>query len=116
MIFFIIIFLFQNPPESPKSNRINYKLKAYNGLMVIEKTGELRRYVVDNNATKINESLRSYLPDSISRAVVIFSSTNNLTSEPSLSTVNESISVSYFLAGDVDDFKPREVRVYMWGY
>ena len=116
MVFFIIIFLFQNPSESSESNRINYKLKAYNGVMAIEKTGELRKYVVDNNATAINESLNPYIPNSISRAVVIFNDTVNLTTEPSLSNLNESISVSYFLSGDFDNYKPREVRVYMWGY
>ena len=116
MIFFIIIFLFQNPPASSEFNRINYKLKAYNGLMTLEKTGELRKYVADNNATAINESLNPYIPNSISRTVVIFNDTVNLTTEPSLSNLNESISVSYFLSGDIDDFKPREIRVYLWGY
>lgn len=116
MIFFIIIFLFQNPPTSPEFNKINYKLKAYNGLMALEKTGELRKDVVNNNATSIQNKLNPYLPATLNYTVVIFNETTNVTTKPSLSTINESISASYFLTGDIDDFKPREVRVYIWGY
>lgn len=116
MILSFVIFLFLNPPASPEYNIINYKMKAYNGLETLERTGELRRYVTDNNATAINESLDSYIPNLLSRAVVIFNETTNLTTKPSLSNISDSISVSYFLAGDFDDYKPRDVRVYMWGY
>ncbi|MCX6821691.1 MAG: hypothetical protein NTW30_02825 [Candidatus Aenigmarchaeota archaeon] len=116
MIFFIIILLFQNPPASSEFNRINYKLKAYNGLMALEKTGELRKDAVNNNAISIQNKLNPYLPDFLNYTVVIFNETTNITAKPSLSLTNDSISVSYFLAGDVDDFKPREIRVYLWGY
>ena len=116
MIFFIIVILFKNPPTSPEFNRINYKLKAYNGLMALEKTGELRRDAIDNNATSIQNKLISYLPGFLNYSVVIFNETTNVTVKPSLSIINQSISVSYFLTGDLDTFKPREVRVYIWGY
>jgi hypothetical protein len=116
MILSIVIFLFLNPPAPPKYNVINYKMNAYRGLETLEQTGELRRYVANNNATAINESLSPYIPSFLSRAVVIFNDTTNITTKPSLTGVNDSISVSYFLAGDFDDYKPREVTVYIWGY
>jgi len=116
MMFFIIIFLFQNSPTSPEFEGINYKLKAYNGLKSLEKTGELRKHISDNNATAINESLDPFIPSFLSRDVVIFNDTTNITVKPSLTNIDEIISVSYFLAGDVDDYKPRDVIVYMWGF
>jgi len=116
MILSFVIFLFLNPPTSPEYNIINYKMKAYNGLETLERTGELRRYITDNNATAINESLGPYIPNFLSRAVVIFNETTNLTTKPSLSNISDSISVSYFLAGDFDDYNPKDVRVYMWGH
>jgi len=116
MILSIIIFLFLNPSASPEYSTINYKTRAYKGLEILERTGDLRRHVSDNNATAINESLDPYIPDFLSRAVVIFNDTTNLTAKPSLSSINDSISVSYFLAGDFDDYNARDVRVYMWGY
>jgi len=116
MILSIVIFLFLNPPESPEYNVINYKMNAYRGLETLERTGELRRYIAGNNATAINGSLNPYIPNFLSRAVVIFNDTTNLTTKPSLSNINNSVSVNYFLAGDFDDYKPREVTVYIWGY
>lgn len=116
MMFFIIVFLFQNPQSSPEFQEINYKLKAYNGLKSLEKTSELRRYVSNDNATAINESLDPFIPSFLSRAVVIFNDTSNITEKPSFTNIDDSISVSYFLAGDVDDYKPRDVRIYMWGF
>jgi hypothetical protein len=116
MIFFIVIFLFQNPPTSPEFSRINYKLKAYSGLMALEKTGELRKGVVDNNATSIQNKLNPYLPNFLNYTIIIFNETTNTTIKPVLTNENETLSVSYFLSGDIDDFKPREVRVYIWGY
>jgi hypothetical protein len=116
MIFFIVIFLFQNPPTSLEFKRINYKLKAYNGLMALEKTGELRKDTVNNNATSIQNKLNTYLPDFLNYTIVIFNETTNTTVKPVLTNENETLSISYFLSGDIDDFKPREVRVYMWGY
>jgi hypothetical protein len=116
MLFLIVIFLFQNPQTSPEFKRINYKLKAYNGLMTLEKTGELRKDVVNNNATSIQNKLNPYLPDFLNYTIVIFNEATNTTVKPILTNENETLSVSYFLAGDIDDFKPREVRVYIWGY
>ena len=116
MIFFIIIFLFRNPPSSPEFERINYKSKTYNGLKTLEETGELREHTTNNNATAINESLKPFISSFLSRAVVIFNDTSNLTTKPDLTNISESISVSYFLAGDIDDYKPRDVRVYIWGF
>jgi len=116
MILSIVIFLFMNPPSTPEYSIINYKMNAYTGLEALEQTGELRRYVADNNATAIDDSLGPYIPNFLNRTVVIFNETTNLTTKPSLSDINNSISVSYFLAGDFDDYKPRDVRVYMWGY
>jgi hypothetical protein len=116
MMFFIIIFLFQNPNTSQKSETINYKLKVYNSLLALEKTGELRKDVSDKNATAINVSLNPLLPTFLNRAVVIFNDSSNITKKPDLSNATDSISVSYLLAGDLDDYDPRDVRVYIWGF
>jgi hypothetical protein len=116
MLFFIIILLFQNPPTSPEFKRINYKLNVYNGLMTLEKTGELRKDAVNDNATSIQNKLNPYLPGFLNCSVVIYNDTTNITVKPVLTNENETLSVSYFLTGDVDNFKPREVRVHIWGY
>lgn len=84
--------------------------------MTLEKTGELRKDAVNDNATSIQNKLNPYLPGFLNCSVVIYNDTTNITVKPVLTNENETLSVSYFLTGDVDNFKPREVRVHIWGY
>ena len=114
MILFIVIFLFQRPQPSPEYQIINYKLNAYNGLKILDRMDKLRDYVMNNDVSLIENGLNIYIPDFLNYAVVVFNETTNITEMPSL-TDQDVISVSYFLAGDIDDYKPREVRVYLWG-
>ncbi|MDI6825717.1 MAG: hypothetical protein QMD36_00785 [Candidatus Aenigmarchaeota archaeon] len=122
MLLFIVVYLFQNPPTSPEFRRINYKLKAYNGLKILEETGELRKDAVDDNSTRACESIKTkldpFIPDFLNETyrVVLFDETGNITEIPSLASENNMLSVSYLLVGDIGDYKPREVRVYIWGF
>jgi len=115
MILIIIVFLFSNPPESPEFNEINYKLKIYNGLKILDETGRLSTYVSNNDANAIQNGLRPYISNIQNYKVVIFNQTTNITQKLSLSNESEVISVSYFLVGDLDNYQPRDVRVYLWG-
>lgn len=116
MLLFIVVYLFQNPPASPEFKQINYKLKAYNGLKILENTGELRKDAVDNNVTSIENKLNPFILDFLNYNVTIFNETTNTTQIPSLTSESNTLSVSYLLAGDIDDYKPREIRVYIWGF
>ena len=115
MILIIIVFLFSNPPESPEFNKINYKLKIYNGLKILDETGRLSTYVSNNDANAIQNGLKPYVSNIQNYKVVIFNQSTNITQKPSLFNESEVISVSYFLAGDIDNYQPRDVRVYLWG-
>ena len=115
MILIIIVFLFSNPPKSPEFNEINYKLKIYNGLKILDETGRLSTYVSNNDANAIQNGLRPYISNIQNYKVVIFNQTTNITQKLSLSNESEVISVSYFLVGDLDNYQPRDVRVYLWG-
>ncbi len=116
MILVILIFLFKAPRPLPEFKTINYKLKAYNSLEFLERNGNLRRDATDANATAIEEKLSPYIPDFINYTVVIFNQSTNLTLKPSFLDKKDVISVSYFLAGDIDEYSPRDVRVYLWGF
>lgn len=115
MIFIIVVFLFSNPPKSPEFNKVNYKLKIYNGLKILDESGKLSTYVSNNDVDSIQDRLKPYISNIQNYKVVIFNQTTNITQKPSLYNESEVISVSYFLAGDFDNYQPRDVRVYLWG-
>jgi len=114
MILFIIVFLFQRPQISQEYQTINYKMDIFNGLKNLDKLDKLRDYAVNNEVELIENRLNPYIPDFLNYTVVIFNETTNITEITSF-TDRDIISVSYFLAGDIDNYKPREVRVYLWG-
>jgi len=116
MLFFIVVYLFQNSPTPPEFRRINYKLKAYNGLKILEETGELRKDVEDNNITSIKNKLNPFLSGFLNYNVTIFNETTNITQMPSLANEKNTLVISYLLAGDIDYYKPREVIIYVWGF
>ena len=118
MILFILVFLFQNPATSPEYQRATYKYRAYHGLEVLEKRGDLRDDTVNNNVTNIETNLDNFIPDFLTYEVVIYNQTTNVTEIPSsITSQNDTVlSVSYLIAGDIDEYKPRDVRVYLWGF
>ena len=114
LILFIVVYLFQNPLNSPEYERMNYKIKTYKAITVLDDIGKLRKDVVNNNVSSIRDNLYPFMPKNLNYNVTIFNDTTNITMKPSSSS--DMISVSYFIAGDFDNYSPRDVRVYLWGF
>lgn len=114
LMLFIVILLFQKQPTSSEFKRINYKIRAYEALKTLDEVGLLRKYAVDSNKTSIESEINSSIPDFLSYQVVIFNETTNTTEK--ISTTSETASVSYFIAGDFNNYDPRDVRVYLWEF
>lgn len=106
-----LAFIIQKPPETLELSYVNYKQDAYKGLEIMEEVGNLRKKALENNASYIRDELASYI--SISYDVAIFNQTSNLTAIPSIESENI-ITLSYFIAGKLGNYTPREIRVYMW--
>ena len=71
---------------------------------------------MNNDATAIKNDLSSFLPVNIQLNVAIYNkSFNNLTSEVT-DQLLDVIGVSYYLAGDVGNYTPKEIRVHAWGF
>ena len=115
MMIVTLAFFFQKPPETLELSKANYKLKIYDALKLSEGVGDLRKNALDNNATAIESELGSYIPVYLDYSVAIYNKTTNLTAVPDISAENI-ITVSYFLAGKVGNYTPKEVRVFAWGF
>lgn len=113
MLVSTLVIILQKPPQSIELSRANYKLETYNALHILETTSDLRKKVLDNNSSGIKQDLSRYI--SISYDVAIFNKTTNLTKIPTIEA-KDIITVGYFLAGDVGNYNPRELKVYLWGF
>jgi hypothetical protein len=109
-----VLMLLRQPSESQELDIANYKLNVYNALKISSEVGNLRRYALSNDTTSIKSEIGSNIPAQLEYDVAIYNKTSALTSEPSVNFENV-ITVSYFLAGSVGNYNPREVKVFVWG-
>jgi len=117
MILFILVFLFQGQNETPEYRTINYKYQAYHGLEVLEKRGDLRDNAVSLDVDEIETDISNFIPSHLTYEVVLYNETANITEIPvAIHSQEDVISVSYLIAGDMDAYNPKDVRVYLWGF
>ena len=115
MMVTVLALVLQKPPETLELSKVNYKLKVYDALEIIDNVGDLRKNALDNNAAGIKAELNSYIPTSLNYEVAIYNKTSNITAVPTISS-EDVITVSYFLAGNIGNYTPREVRIFAWGF
>lgn len=116
LIMTIFLLLVLTTPTNPEIERANIKTDIYKGFEVLNSKGSLRANALDNNATAIKNDLDDFLPKVVSLHVTLFNkSFNNLTESHTEQTV-DTITVSYFISGDVGNYTPKEIRTYVWGF
>ncbi len=93
-------------------SKANLKQKVFDSLKILDDVGDLRKDVLQNNATAIKVDLSDYITESFD--VALFNKTSNLTATPVISEQTV-VTVSYFIAGNIGNYTPREIRVYVWG-
>ena len=111
----VLALVMSQPQTTRELDIINYKLRAFNAIKAIDDTGDLKIYVMNNQVNSIKSEIQSSGAAYLDYAVVIYNRTDALTSEPDIEAENV-ITMSYFLAGYIGDYDPREVRVFMWGF
>ena len=115
MMTMTLVFVFQRSPDILELSKANYKVKIYDALKISDDTGDLRKNAMDNDASSIESELNSYIPIYLDYNVTIYNKTSNLTDVHIKSSENV-ITVSYFLAGGVGNYTPKEIRVFLWGF
>jgi len=108
----LIAFSHKNRPMH-KLSILGYKLDAYNAFRLLEETGQLRENVMNNNVKELEESLKPFIKCNFD--VIIFNETTNVTIIPKFVS-NEIVTACYYIAGNLDEYSPKKVCVYMWGF
>lgn len=110
MILIVFITYYGTKEQLPEFETINWQLKTMSALRALDNTNDLRSYVVENNSIGLNNKLNPLLPPEVNHQVFICETQcgkTNVTSE-------KIVSVSYLVAGDINNFKPRQVFVFLW--
>lgn len=111
IISLIIFLLYFSTPVSQDISQFNRKVEAYNALKILDQTGNLRYYSLQANATRIEELLLPFLKTNYK--IVLYNQSGNITEIPNIDS-RDVISVSYLISGDFGDYRPIEIRVYLW--
>jgi len=116
LIISIFLILFSEPQKNPEINRANVKSDIYKALEVLNSKGSLRNQTLNNDASAIKNDLDDFIPVNIQLNVAIYNkSFDNLTAEV-VQQVTDMVGVSYYIAGDVGNYTPKEIRVHAWGF
>ncbi|MEM5797228.1 MAG: hypothetical protein QXD72_01740 [Candidatus Aenigmatarchaeota archaeon] len=112
----IFLLLFLTPTKNPEIERANIKNDIYKALEILNSKGSLRNQTLNNDAAAIKSDLERFLPINIQLNVAIYNRTfNNLTAELT-EQFTDIIGVSYYIAGDIGNYTPKEIRVHAWGF
>ncbi len=116
LVVIIFFFLFITPQKSHEIERANVKNDVYKALEILNSKGSLRNQTLNNDAAAIKTDLSRFLPINVQLNVAIYNkSFNNLTAEVAEQTMDV-IGVSYYIAGDVGNYTPKEIRIHAWGF
>jgi hypothetical protein len=111
----VLTLVVTQPQSMRELDIVNYKLRVFNALKATDDIGDLKVYVLNNDVNTIKAEVEQSGTPYLDYWVVIYNRTDALTVEPDIEAQNV-VTVSYFLAGYVGDYDPREVRVFMWGF
>lgn len=110
-----LFMITRQPQTTGELDIANYKLNVYKSLRIASDVGDLRRSAMNNNTDAIESEVEENAPTQLNYEVVIYNKTGAVTSESSIDSENV-LTVSYFLAGRIGTYDPREVRVFVWGF
>jgi len=108
LIVFAIFFV--QRVQLPEFETVSWRTRGFSALKALDNKNELRQYVLANDTDTLKSKLSELLPPSLNYEVVIC--------ELQCAAVDiesgKLASVSYTIAGDVNDFRPRQIILYMW--
>lgn len=112
----IFTLLFFATPKNPEVERANTKNDIYKGFETLNSKGSLRTDALNNNASAIDGELDDFLPLFTSLDITVFNRTFVNVTSPHTEVTSDTIVVSYYIAGAVGNYTPKEIRAYVWGF
>jgi len=94
----------------PDIETINWRYYGFNALKSLDSSGLLAKHAINNDTKSLNNSLRPYMPAGIEYDTIICAT---VCAQPNTESTKIT-SVSYYIAGNVTNFEPKKIVLYMW--
>ena len=109
-VFVIFVVFFGSNEVLPEFETINWQMKGFNALRSLDQSNDLRQYVLANSTGVIENKLLQFVPPEVNIKVVVCQA---FCEKPDVES-EKIISINYLIAGDVNDYRPRQIVLYMW--
>lgn len=117
-VFVVYILLFSTSAQPPDLSSLNLQLQAFNALQALDATNDLRTSAIANDTVSITSALvgnitgvsTALLPSNVNFLVNVCSTVCS----PPVINSTRIVSVDYIIAGDINNYNPRQIVVYMW--
>lgn len=110
MILTVFFIYFGSKGVFPEFSTLNTEWKGFYALKNLDESNKLRSDALANNTVSIQNNLQPLLPPEVSYQVFICQTNCG---KPAVNS-EKMISVTYFIAGDIDNYSPRQIILYMW--
>lgn len=110
IILTIFITFYSGREAIPEFDTINWKVRGYDALRTLDYNGMLRDAVTTNSSTIIESRLKTLLPSQLNYQVVVC---ERNCGDPGIET-DKLTSAVYLVSGDLNNYLPRQVILYMW--
>ncbi len=107
LVAFVIVY---RGVQTPDIETVNWRGYGFGALQTLDNNGLLAGYTATTDNTQLNASLAPLLPAGVNYDTVICNSTCQT---PSVAAAKIT-SVQYYVAGNITNFSPRRVLLYMW--
>ena len=107
----IYVIFFTGQQNLPDFQTADWKFRGFESLANLDKAGQLKPYVLNNDNTTIDNKIALLLPSSLEHQVQICGKLDCTIVSKDVAKIT---SVDYLIAGDAGNFTNRRVILYIW--
>lgn len=106
----VFVTVYSGKSPIPEFDTINWKVRGFDALKALDNSNMLRDIVTTNSTSALKDRLSGLLPSQLNYDVVIC---ERNCGQPDIQS-DKLTSVTYVIAGDLNNYLPRQIILYMW--
>lgn len=110
IIVVVFVSVYTNRTPIPEFDTINWNVRGFDALRALDGNNMLRDVVMTNSTSTLKDRLLPLIPSQLNYDVVIC---DRNCGQPDIKS-DKLTSVTYVVSGDLNNFLPRQIILYMW--